>query len=146
MSSWVLWVLVACAFGIGVLLTRRLSLAAIVIAAALAGGVARAGGGVTSVVVFLVAALAAIVLLRPVVRRTHRRPPEEEIAFDTHGLVGKHAVVLERIENREGLGFVKIDGEVWTARALDRDHVIERGVAVEVVDMKGATALVAEQA
>jgi membrane protein implicated in regulation of membrane protease activity len=143
MSGWVLWVLVACAFGIGVLLTRRLSLAAFVIAAALAGGVDRAGGGLTSLTVFLVAGLIAIMLLRPVVARTHRRPPEDEIAFDTHGLVGKHAVVLERIENREGLGFVKIDGEVWTARALDGDRVIERGAAVEVIDMKGATALVA---
>ncbi|MGZ4285612.1 MAG: NfeD family protein [Solirubrobacteraceae bacterium] len=39
---------------------------------------------------------------------------------------------------------MKIDGEVWTARALYDDQVIERGTRVEVVDIKGATALVTE--
>ncbi len=52
--------------------------------------------------------------------------------------------MLERIANDEGVGCVKIDGEVWTARSLDEDHVIERGTRVEVVDIKGATALVME--
>jgi len=42
------------------------------------------------------------------------------------------------------VGCVKIDGEVWTARALYDDEVIERGTRVEVVDIKGATALVSE--
>jgi membrane protein implicated in regulation of membrane protease activity len=52
-------------------------------------------------------------------------------------------MVLERIVNDEGVGCVKIDGgEVWTARSLDDDDVIEAGERVEVVDIKGATALV----
>ena len=52
------------------------------------------------------------------------------------------APVLERIANDEGVGCVKIDGEVWTARAYDEDGVIEVGPAVEVVEIRGATALV----
>ena len=44
----------------------------------------------------------------------------------------------------EGVGCVKIDGEVWTARALDDDQVIEPGQRVQVVEIKGATALVTE--
>jgi membrane protein implicated in regulation of membrane protease activity len=52
--------------------------------------------------------------------------------------------VLERIANHEGVGCVKIDGEVWTARALDEDEVIEAGTRVHVVQIKGATALVSE--
>jgi membrane protein implicated in regulation of membrane protease activity len=39
---------------------------------------------------------------------------------------------------------VKIDGEVWTARSLDDDVVIDPGTVVEVVQIKGATALVTE--
>jgi membrane protein implicated in regulation of membrane protease activity len=58
-------------------------------------------------------------------------------------LVGQ-AIVLETISNHEGEGCVKIDGDVWTARAFDDDRVIERGARVEVVDIKGATALVME--
>ncbi len=50
--------------------------------------------------------------------------------------------MLERIANREGVGCVKIDGEVWTARSYDEDDVIDAGERVEVVEIRGATALV----
>ena len=59
-------------------------------------------------------------------------------------LVGKRAIVVERIVNHEGVGLVRIDGDVWTARALFDDEVIEPGTSVEVVQIKGATALVSE--
>ena len=59
-------------------------------------------------------------------------------------LIGKQAVVLERIANDEGMGTVRIDGEVWTARSYNDDAVIERGTRVDVVEIKGATALVTE--
>ena len=52
--------------------------------------------------------------------------------------------MLERIANDEGVGVVKIDGEVWTARAYDEDEVIEAGRRVQVIQIKGATALVSE--
>jgi membrane protein implicated in regulation of membrane protease activity len=37
---------------------------------------------------------------------------------------------------------VKIGGEVWTARSFDDDRVIEPGEEVDVVEIRGATALV----
>jgi membrane protein implicated in regulation of membrane protease activity len=52
--------------------------------------------------------------------------------------------VLERIANNEGVGCVKIDGEVWTARSFDDDRVIDAGKQVEVIEIRGATALVME--
>jgi membrane protein implicated in regulation of membrane protease activity len=57
-------------------------------------------------------------------------------------LIGQHALVLERIANNEGVGTVRIGGEVWTARAYDEDEVIPAGERVEVVEIRGATALV----
>ena len=38
-------------------------------------------------------------------------------------------MVVERIANAEGVGCVKLDGEIWTARAYDDDEVIEPGHA-----------------
>jgi membrane protein implicated in regulation of membrane protease activity len=52
--------------------------------------------------------------------------------------------VLARIANHEAVGCVRIDGEVWTARAYDEDQIIEAGTDVEVVEIRGATALVTE--
>ncbi len=53
-------------------------------------------------------------------------------------------MVLERIANDEGVGVVKIDGEVWTARSYEDDQVIPAGQRVQVVEIRGATALVSE--
>jgi membrane protein implicated in regulation of membrane protease activity len=58
--------------------------------------------------------------------------------------VGQTGMVLERIANDEGVGCVRIEGEVWTARAYDEDEVIDPGTRVHVVEIRGATALVSE--
>jgi membrane protein implicated in regulation of membrane protease activity len=50
--------------------------------------------------------------------------------------------VLERVS--EGEGSVRLDGEVWTARPYDEDQVFEAGARVQVLEIRGATALVAE--
>jgi membrane protein implicated in regulation of membrane protease activity len=47
---------------------------------------------------------------------------------------------LERVDAHAGQ--VKLAGEVWTARAYDEGQVIEAGQPVDVVEIKGATALV----
>jgi len=92
------------------------------------------------VLAFILVSLIVIGTLRPVAHRHRRLPPP--IRTGAAALVGRRAMVLERIANDEGVGCVKIEGgEVWTARSLD-DEVIEVGQRVEVVDIKGATALV----
>jgi membrane protein implicated in regulation of membrane protease activity len=53
-------------------------------------------------------------------------------------------MVIERIANDEGVGCVRIDGEVWTARSYDDDEIIEAGKRVQIVEIRGATALVTE--
>ncbi len=62
----------------------------------------------------------------------------------TAALVGRHAMVVERIANAEGVGCVRLDGEIWTARAFDDDDIIEPGTRVHVLEIRGATALVSE--
>lgn len=97
-------------------------------------------GGTTPWLVFVVSSLLTVAVLRLITRA--RAPTPSPTPTGSAALVGKPAVVLERIINQEGVGCVKINGEVWTARALHDEHVIERGTRVEIVDIKGATALV----
>jgi len=99
------------------------------------------GAGVAaSIVGFGVVTVGVFAALRPVARRHRSLPPA--IRTGAAALVGRGAVVLERIANREGMGCIKIDGEVWTARSYDEDEVIDAGERVEVVEIRGATALV----
>jgi membrane protein implicated in regulation of membrane protease activity len=78
--------------------------------------------------------------VRPIAKRHLYQPPQ--LRTGTAALVGTSAIVLDRIANDEGVGSVRIGGEVWTARAYDDDHVIEAGTRVQVVEIRGATALV----
>ena len=133
----------ACAFGIGEMLTSSFFLAPFALGAAFAAGVVAGGaGGLPAWIVFVVASLLTLGVVRPIARSHLRTPPQ--IRTGAAALVGKQAIVLERIANSEGVGCVKIDGEVWTARSLNEDEVIEKGTRVEVVEIRGATALVME--
>ncbi len=143
MSGPVLWLIAAAVFGIGEMLTTSFFLAPFALGAGVAAGVDALGAGnLASWIVFVVVSLLTLAVVRPIALSHTRMPPQ--IRTGTAALIGKNAIVLERIENMEGVGCVKIDGEVWTARALDDDQVIERGTRVYVVDIKGATALVSE--
>src|ERR1019366_7037705 len=109
--------------------------------AALAAVVGLLGvGALLSGIVFVLASGIVFGTLRPVARRHRRLPPS--IRTGAAALVGKRALVLERIANDEGVGCVRIDSEVWTARSYDEDEVIDAGERVEVVEIRGATALV----
>jgi membrane protein implicated in regulation of membrane protease activity len=143
MSGWVLWLIASGAFGVGEMLTGGFFLAPFSVAAALAAVVAVAGAPeLAAWIVFVAAAVLSLGVLRPIALSHMKVPPQ--IRTGTAALVGKQAVVLERIANGEGVGCVRIDGEIWTARALDDDQVIEAGTRVDVVQIKGATALVTE--
>jgi membrane protein implicated in regulation of membrane protease activity len=142
MDGWLIWVIVACGFGVGEMLTTTFFLAPFAIGAAVAAAADAALGGTAAWVVFFAVTLLTLVVVRPIVRSHLKMPPQ--IRTGAAALVGKQAIVLERIANREGVGCVRIDGEVWTARSLMDDEVIERGAVVDVIEIKGATALVSE--
>jgi len=142
MDSWVLWLIVACILGFGEMHQGGLYLAPFALGAALAGLVSLLGVSAgLSLVLFIITSVIVLAALRPVARRHRRLPPA--IRTGAAALVGKRAMVLERIANDEGVGCVRIDGgEVWTARCYDEDEVIDAGERVEVVEIRGATALV----
>ena len=143
MDAWVIWLIVAVVFGIGEIATLGFFLAPFAGGALVAAVVSGAGGGdVLSWVTFLVVSLTLLAALRPVALRHLRQAPR--LRTGTAALVGRSGLVIERISNDDGVGCVRIDGEVWTARAFDEDQVIEAGTRVQVLEIRGATALVAE--
>ena len=100
MAGWVLWVILACAFGVGEMLSGGFFLAPFALGAALAAAGDAVAGSAVGVIVFIVASMMSLVLLRPIVRSHTKMPP----AIRTGGaaLIGKRAIVLERIANAEG--------------------------------------------
>jgi membrane protein implicated in regulation of membrane protease activity len=139
---WVGWVIAAVILAAGEMLTTGFYLAPFAGGAAIAAILAAVGLGVpATLAAFIVASVALLTTVRPVARRHLRMPPQ--LRTGTAALVGRDAVVLERIANDDASGCARIEGgQVWTARALYDDRIIEPGERVQVVEIRGATALV----
>jgi len=143
MEPWLLWLIAAVVFGVGEIATLGFFLAPFAGGALVAAIVTALGAGTAAGwAVFLVVSVVLLAALRPLARSHRRQPPK--LRTGTAALVGKTGMVVERIANDEGVGCVRIDGEVWTARSYDDDEIIEAGKKVQIVEIRGATALVTE--
>lgn len=90
------------------------------------------------VLVAVAVAVGMLVFVRPsIVHRLHAAPT---IHSGAAALVGKAAVVVERVTSEAGR--VKLAGEVWSARAVDESMQLEPGRKVAVAEIDGATAVV----
>lgn len=136
-----IWILIAVIFAAGEVASLSFYLAPFA-AGALLGAVADLAGlsSILAVLVFLVSSLLLLGIVRPIARRHLYMAPQ--IRTGTAALVGKSAVVTRRVDD-EG-GAVKLEGEIWTARAYGEGEVIEAGRRVHVIEIKGATALVSD--
>lgn len=140
MESWLLWLLAAVILAVGEMLTLSLFVAPFAGGALAAAVVAWLGlGGLASWATFLVVSAVLLVALRPLARAHGRTAPQ--LRTGTAALTGRSALVVERIANHEGVGAIRLDGELWTARSY-LDDVIPAGEHVEVIEIRGATALV----
>lgn len=141
MDPWVIWLIVAVVFGVGEIATLGFFLAPFAGGALVAALVSGAGAGaIASWAAFLVVSLVLLAALRPVAVRHMRQAPR--LRTGTAALVGRNGTVVERVTSDEGC--VRIEGEIWTARPYDEDEVFEAGTRVQVLEIRGATALVAE--
>ena len=85
------------------------------------------------------ASLAAIALVRPtMVKRLHSGP---ELSLGHGKLVGRQGTVTEEITGLSA-GRIKLAGEFWTAEPYDDTTRIAAGETVEVLEIRGATAVV----
>ena len=141
MDDWVLWLIAAVILGVGEALTTSFFLAPFAggaLVAALVSG-AGAGFGIT-LAAALVVSVVLLAALRPLARSHRRTPPQ--IRTGTAALVGREVLVLERITQDGGL--VKLEGEQWSARSYMDGQTFEPGDRVNVVEIRGAHALVTD--
>ena len=140
MLSWIIWLIVAAVLGVAELLTMTFAFGLLAVAAVVAAAVGafHIDLGV-QLAAFVVAAGAGLGFVRPVAIRHIKQPPA--LRTGVAALVGRSAIVLEEVNEHSGR--VRIDGEEWTSRPyLDESLVIPVGTKVDVMQIKGATALV----
>ena len=89
-------------------------------------------------VLFAVVSVICLLSLRPVLKK-YLEPKKVKTNIDA--IIGKQGVVLERIDNLNGTGKVKIDGMEWTARSATGE-TIEKDTVIIVEKIEGVKVLV----
>ncbi|MDM4784544.1 NfeD family protein [Micromonospora sp. b486] len=137
----VFWIVLGVVFAVAEIFTTTLFLIMFGVGAFAAAGAAALGAPVAlQAVVFAVVSALSVAVVRPVVRRHARRrwrPGSSRSGsrrWRGHGC-GPGA-------GRRRPGMVKIGGELWTARSYDVTRTYAEGERVQVIKVRGATALV----
>lgn len=137
-----LWLALAVVFAVAEAFTGTLVLlmfAAGAVAAAIAAGFG--GGLLVQAVAFALVSALSVWVLRPIIRK-HALPALKgaDATIGLQALEGAPGVVLEQVTQDRGL--IRVEGEIWTARAYDATQVIEPEERVRVIELRGTTALV----
>jgi membrane protein implicated in regulation of membrane protease activity len=145
MALWIIFLIAAGVFAIGELHTGGFFLAPFAggaFGAAVASLLGASAGA--SVAIFAFVSVLSAATLIPLARQHRRLPPR--LRTGTAARVGKQGKVLQAVDNFQGTGSVRINGETWTARAYQEGEVLNEGDKALVMEIKGATALVTKDA
>ena len=131
MDPWHIWVIVALVFVIVEMFTSGFAVMCISFGC-LFSAVASALDWELKwqLLVFAVGTALAFMTVRPLVYKFFYKKGQE-VKTNVDALVGRRAIVTERIEGELHAGRVKIDGDDWKAVSLDAEP-IEVGTAVEI--------------
>ena len=90
-------------------------------------------------IVFVVTSTLLLIFTRPLVNKFIKIP--KEIKTNAYSIIGKKGIVISKINNIDGSGQIKIDGDVWSAKSIDEDD-IEKNTEIEIVEIDGVKAVV----
>lgn len=139
MPGWLIWMIAAGVLAIAEALSLNLVLIMLAGAALAAAGAAAIGAPVLlQVGVFAVVSLGLVAVVRPLARRRLELPGVERTGIEA--LRGRDAVVVRTVDQHGGR--VKLAGEEWSAEAYDSTQVLPVGTTVQVMEIRGATAVV----
>lgn len=95
------------------------------------------GNTIIATVVFAAVSIGLVTFARPWLKR---RLHGELVHTNADALIGRKAVAVSAVDQHGGR--VRLDGDLWSARAFDVDKEISPGASVTIVEIAGATAVV----
>ena len=90
------------------------------------------------IVAFIVVSLLLLIYTRPIAMKYFN---VKRTKTNSESLIGKQAIVTEKIDNLQGTGTVTVSGQEWTARSQDRSD-IEEGAVVQILEIQGVKLIV----
>lgn len=134
MQAYQIWLIIAILLVILEICTAAFGSICFAIGAAVAAIAAGIGAGLTwQILIFVVVSMLTFIFLRPFMLKFMDRK-SKDVKTNADALVGKRAVVSERIDAAQHTGRVAVDGDDWKAVSED-GSVIEKGTPVEIVKL-----------
>lgn len=134
MQAYQIWLIIAILLVILEICTAAFGSICFAIGAAVAAIAAGLGAGLTwQILIFVVVSMLTFIFLRPFMLKFLDRK-SKDVKTNADALVGKRAVVSERIDAAQHTGRVAVDGDDWKAVSED-GSVIEKGTPVEIVKL-----------
>ncbi|EKF49249.1 nodulation efficiency protein D (NfeD) [Thermosipho africanus H17ap60334] len=97
------------------------------------------GNTIWELVTFIVVSGILVILTRPLANKISGKQTRK---INVDEIIGKHALVLEDINNKAGTGIIKVNGDTWRAFSNDDEIVIKKGEYVKILQVEGAHVVV----
>lgn len=92
--------------------------------------------------IFVVVSVLLLVLTRPIaIKHVNNR----SVKTNADSLIGREAVVTQRIDNLGSTGRVQVSGQDWTARSVRPEQCIEVGETVMIRNIEGVKLIVGKR-
>ncbi|PLV58346.1 NfeD family protein [Thermotoga sp. KOL6] len=137
MEAWVFWLILGVILMVAEILTPTFFIFWFGVGALAASLVSLYLGIYVQLIVFGVVSIVLVLLTRRLVQ--HWESPRK---IHVEEIVGKVALVIEKIDNKSGTGLVKINGDIWRAFSEDDEEIIEKGEHVKILRVEGAHVVV----
>ena len=89
--------------------------------------------------VFVVTSVLFIFLTRPLAKKLAKT--DNTLVTNAFSIIGKKAIVIKEINPTLGVGQIKIDGQVWTAKSTN-EEIISEETEVLILNIDGVKAVV----
>ena len=93
---------------------------------------------IVQTVVFVITSSVLIPLTKPLVDKFWNKKP---IPTNSYSLINKYGIVTKKINTIQGVGQVKVNGEIWSAKT-ENDIEIEEGTEIKIIKIDGVKLVV----
>lgn len=141
---WAVWLIAAVVFFIGEVMTEGFFLLWFAIASLVALFFTLFTDNI--IIQFGIFIIIAIVLLFSTRTLTEKfLSSRKKVESNVNALIGKKAKIIEEIDQIEGAGKVKVNGEVWKAIVEDQSSTFKIGETVVIKDIDGVKLIIAKE-
>ncbi|MGO5052871.1 NfeD family protein [Lachnospiraceae bacterium LCP25S3_G4] len=94
------------------------------------------------IAVFLIISILLLVITRPIVMKYFNQEREKTNA---ESLIGQNAIVLEDVEDIQGVGRVIVNGQEWSAKLDEINEKLKKDDVVSIIGIQGVKLIVTKK-